>query len=1475
MLRTLLAIFLLLVFLVFIFSLPAVQTRLARKLTNDINETYGTDIQIGRVGLGWNLDVSLREVFVKDHHKDTLFYVADINTSILSAKKAMDGQLIFGDLDIEGLAFHLKTYRDEIDTNLDVFIDQLEQFDTVPQTEPSSFLLTSDDVLIEDSRFKLIDENKESENVLDFKELNGTLENFEIRGPDVSMAIRDLTFLDSRQLRVTDLDTDFTYTRSQMRLEELSIATKASLLQGEMIFDYQREDFADFFNKVKLTANFENSTIAFDEVNLFYNEFGSFIKADFNTRIEGVLNDFRADDFQLVSSNTRIDGDLRFQNLFDSNQPFFLNARLDRLSSNYYQLKGLLPDILGRTLPTSFQNLGQFNISGNTLITDNSIDAQLDIETSIGSSSSDLLLSNITDIDRATYSGELAFDGFQINKILEGLPIEEITLDARVDGQGFLAENLNTEISGQIFSLTYNGYSYKNLEVQGLVKDQLFDGKLVAKDPNLRMDFQGLADFSGVKNDFNFKAVVQYANLKVLNFFERDNISVFKGDVAMDMVGTNLDDLDGDIRFTRTYYKNQNDEYFFSDFKVSSSFQDSIRTVEVDSKDIIEGKMVGKFKVNELGKLAQNSIGSLYANYSPYEVTSGQFVDFNFKIRNKIIEVFLPEVKLGPNTSIRGSITAKESDFKLKFKSPQIIAYGNIFDDVDFEIDSQNPLYNTYVQVEALKTKYYDVDNFQLVNITAQDTLFFRTEFEGGRGHEDSYNLNFYHTIDAQQRSVFGMKRSDVTFKGNTWLMNAANNKANKVLLSKRLDTILIREFDFTHKDERIDVKGELFGDAQKNIELDFVNVHLAKVTPEIDSLDLDGLLNGNLKLVQRNKAYLPTTDLTINELEVNTFALGDLALSAKGNDDLSQYDINATLRRENIRSLIANGYIYDSEKVTTIDMDTELRDFDLAPFNPLGEGVIDKIRGEVSGFAKVTGNINNPDIDGELMIENGGIAVPYLNVNYDFVDVANVDLYNQTFHFNAVDVQDVDFKTNGLLDGDISHTAFGDWQLDLDIGANRLLVLNTKEEEESLYYGTAFMNGDARIFGATDNLTIKVVATSEAGTSIKIPVSDVVSIEDSSFIRFIDLSAEKDENGNYEQEEITGLELDFDLDVTKDAEIEIVVDKQTGSSLKGRGFGNLLMEINTNGKFNMWGDFLTDTGEYNFKYGGVISKKFIVQPGGSIRWEGDPYDALVDITAVYRLPNGANPSVLLGSTGFTRKIPTEVSIKLEGKLLRPEDQQFDINFPNTSGTVVSELRYRLADDQIRQLNALSLLAQGTFLPDNSFAFTNALGYTASETISSYINSIFNNDDGKVKLGVNYDIGDPASENQSATQDRLGVTLSTQISDRILINGQIGVPVGGVSESAVVGDVQIDFLLNEEGTLRGKVFNRENDFQFNNDIGYTQGLGLSYSVDFDNFKELKEKIFNGKKKKQAQIQEKKKDSIFDDFINFDDSNDDN
>lgn len=1444
MVRIVLVLLLICILSTLIFSLPIVQTLLAQYATKKINDQYGTNINIERLRvslISW--DTALEGVFVEDYQKDTLFYINELKTSILSVGNLAQGNLEFGDIAVDELNFKLKTYFGEEGTNLEVFVDKLDDGKPRPPGTPP-FSLSSSYVDIKKSKFQYLDDNLEKSTILNFDSLHIGAADFKILGPDVTADIQNMGFYSNRGLKVNQLATNFTYTKEQMRFDSLKIETPLSALDGNLVFNYNREDFKDFLNKVNVVADFKESKVAFDEVNLLYNEFGKGKEVTFSADINGVLNDLNTDNLFLFSDNTGIRGDFNFKNLFSSQKPFSLNAEMKNVTSSYYQLNALLPNLIGNSLPSTFSKLGQFTIRGNAVITNSSIDAKVNLNTAIGSSYADIILSNFNDIDDATYTGFISLIDFDLGDFAESKSLGKTTLDFNVEGRGFVKEKLNTEIIGQIYTIEFNGYTYQDLRVSGILKDQLFDGSLVSNDENIKFDFKGLANVAENKNNFNFIASVDYADLRKLNFIN-DSVSIFKGNVIMDISGNTLDNITGDIKFTQTSYQNINDTYYFEDFAITSNFDAAnIRTININSPDIITGFMKGNFKVKELDKLVQNSLGSIYTNYKPFEISNGQNLSFNFKIYNKIVDVFFPDVRFDPNTFIKGNIVADEGDFKLNFESPSIAALGTEADNIEVRIDNKNPLFNTYVSVGELNTPYYNFKDFNLINTTLKDTLFFRSEFKGGSNFNDSYNLNFYHTFNKENKSVIGLKTSDVNFKGNKWILNKEGDNKNKVILNRALDSITIQEIVMNNDEkEQIKLRGQLADSTYKDLQLEFKIVSLNKITPAIDSLKLQGEVNGTLNVLQKDGIYLPSSNLNINAFGINDIPLGDLAINIIGNKDLTEFQVNSQLSDNGLEKFSVVGKIDNKEKIPKADLIANFNDFNLEPFSPLGEGVIDHIRGDMDGRVRIGGNVDNPIFNGLLTLDNAGIAIPYLNVDYSFAPRSRVVLSDQTFNFENVALKDIEKGTEANLDGTISHSFFKNWVLDLNVDTNndRFLILNTEFKEGDLYYGTGYLNGTGRIYGPTTALNIKVNGETARGTSLKIPLSDVASVGDYSFINFIEKKDRQTIEGQRQLKDYQGLELEFDLDVTPEAEVEIVTDTKTGSSLKGTGVGIILIQINTNGKFEMYGDFVVVTGEFNYKFGGIIDKKFRVAPGGTINWDQKPLEALLDMEAVYSL--NANPAPLLEGSGFTRRIPTDVVIRLTGELQSP-DIDFGIDFPGTSSIVQSELEYRLQDPTVEEKNAIFLLAQGTFVNAQSGISQQAVTGNLVQSASGILNSILSGNNDKFNLGLSYEQGIIDRAADITTDDRIGVTVSTQISDRILFNGKVGVPVGASTETLVAGDFEIQLLLNEEGTLSAKFFSRQSEIQayLSDQQGSTQGAGLTYEVDFNNFRELFRKI---------------------------------
>ncbi|CAL2084722.1 translocation and assembly module TamB [Tenacibaculum sp. 190524A02b] len=1446
-----------LILLILLLSTPFVQSKLAGYATDYVNKSFGTNIVVKKLDLSWLGSVKLKEIEIRDHHQDTLIFVKKLSTSLLNAKKVIENKVDLEEASLSGVHFYMKTYKGEDNDNMAVFIESFD--DGKPKDSLSKpFILRSEKIKLRDLTFKLIDANKKDELQFSANKAGANLHNFSIVGPDVSIKIKDMYFTENRGVNVTNLSTDFVYTKKYMLFENTTLKTdNKSELKADIKFKYKRKDFIDFNDKVNIKAKFKKSALSVKDLSKLYKEFRGSDVMYFTGNIDGVLNNFSATNVRLRSKRgMRIVGDLGFVNAIKTDRGFVFDADLKDVTANYYQLKSVLPNLLGKTLPSEFHKLGNFTMSGLVKITPEQMEATLNVDSEIGTTISDLQLTNIDNIDEAAYVGEIEFKDFDIGVFANDPLLGKISLRADVNGSGFNIDNINTTIIGKVSSLEFKEYEYKDLNVNGQFQNKKFDGFLSAEDENFKMKFEGLADFSSLVHNFNFEADIDYIDLKKTNLFVRDSLATLKGRVKLDISGNTFDDIVGKATFNNFKYKNQKQEYTFRKFIINSSVKDSVKTIEVNSEDIVKGKLRGKFLFKELLPITQNALGSVYTNYEPHEVTPSQFLEFDFTIYNQIVDVFFPQIAIGKNTHIKGKINSDKNSLKLTFTSPNINLYDNLIDGLVLRMDNKNPLYNTHLTAKKVNTKYYNIEKLNLLNRTHKDTLFFKSVFKGGKNYAENFNLDFYYTIDESKKSVVGVQKSILNYKGFDWVINPKNNKKNKVTFNLKENDFVISPFVFASNEQKIDLSGSLKGKNYRDLQAKFTKVKLESFLPTIDSLKLNGKVNGFVNFKQEENKVEPKANLLIEDFKINDFEQGDLALNLTGKNSYENYQVTMSLDNEKAKSISAKGDVNLSGKRPTLDLDVSLKEYEIAAFSPLGEEVLSKLRGKVSGDFTAKGPLGNPNFNGVLNFEEAGLGFPYLNVDFDLKGNTSVELEGQQFKLNNVILEDTKYKTRGSLSGYIAHQNFKLWFMDLDINTENLLILDTKEQEDIQYYGTGFLKGSAEITGLTSNLDIDVNGSTQPGTKFVIPLSDVKMIDNYKLIHFRRKDEVKKE-GNIAIDDIKGLDLKINLAVTKDAIAQVVIDKVSGSELQGSGTGNLFIDIDTRGKFNMFGDFTVDNGFYNFKYAG-INKPFKVQKGGTISWNGSPYNAELDITAVYRTK--ANPAQVLDNIASNRKIPIDLYTKITGGLFNSK-QDFDIKIPNANSTVSSELEFVLNENDLntKMQHFSFLLAFGTFYNEETIGNSASSGLTgtASEIASSILSNMLNSEGNKIKVGVGYTQADRGEVNNLNTDDQVDVSVSTQLSDRVLVNGKVGVPVGGNTQTNVVGEVKVEVLLNEEGNFRGTVFNRQNDVQYSvDDEGYTQGVGLSYQVNFNNLSDLKKKL--GLKKKEQKI---KKDTL--------------
>ena len=681
-------------------------------------------------------------------------------------------------------------------------------------------------------------------------------------------------------------------------------------------------------------------------------------------------------------------------------------------------------------------------------------------------------------------------------------------------------------------------------------------------------------------------------------------------------------------------------------------------------------------------------------------------------------------------------------------------------------------------------------------------------------------------------------------------------SEINEILENDFIETNNNYDFSFQWVDNKLNLESNLgsnilingFYKNENDVDLnfEFSNLFIQNFF-EINKNPISGNVESKINLNRTESNRTLSLNASIRDINIKEYEIGDLEINAFGNTDFDSYSVDLKLLNNENISLKSEGTIIAINEKPNLDLDLNFNDFDISFIEKIGSNTLKDISSSISGQVNLWGSYDNLQHNGNLILNKSKFLIPYLNIEYLINNNSELTLYNQNIEFNNILITHTESNSFSSLNGNINHTNYNDWNLGLVFESDRLFILNKDFDEDENFYGKAYIDGQISISGPTDQVSIDIDALTKPGTYITIPRTNSNLIDDFSFIEFTDLNnsdlfTKNNLLDDVKQLNNKTLDLDIDLEIDNNAQVDITIDQETGSYISGIGNGNLFMEIDSDGKFNIFGDYTTTEGEYNFKDLALIDKKFKLKDGGTIVWDGEPLGAQMDILATYEVPGGANPALLLDNPNFNKKIPTDVEIKLTGNLTKPNSPDFEIYFPNTSSSVTSEINYKLNDPEVRQLQAISLLTQGIFINEVSVSIE-GITNNIYEKVSDIFSDLLGGSEGPLKVGINYLQGDKSDILDIKTEDRFGVTLSTEISEKILFNGKIGVPIGGIEETLIIGDVQIDFILNVDGSLKAKVFNRENEFRYIGDkLGYTQGVGLTYQVDFQTFRDLISKL---------------------------------
>ncbi len=983
----------------------------------------------------------------------------------------------------------------------------------------------------------------------------------------------------------------------------------------------------------------------------------------------------------------------------------------------------------------------------------------------------------------------------------------------------------------------------------GSLKQKLFNGTISIDDPNLAMNFDGIVDFNQAIPKYQLTAEIDRAYLKEINLSERPFVLQTKAYVNFS--GDKLDNADGTIVVEDFILSEDTNSFKLNKLEFAAITTDDHKDLSIKS-DILNAQINGVFQFSEVINNIKDILNGYIVVDRNIDFQKFANIDVDYKLSiykaDNIIEFFLPELHLKDTVLILGQLnTAKgQLDGLLKVKALEYMNWE--LEDIGIQVGSNdNELSGLATIGEIEYGDQYILTNNGLSLSIAKDSMYVNVSIDNDSS-KNSLSLNGIVVSDKEEGVMAKILPSLIKLNGKNWVVNNENSiqyyeknmKVNNLTFSQGEQTII---FNMTNPDSLIVFDANL------------ANFNLADYSQLFmrGGQEIDGLLSGRLNAKLFEDFY---ADFEIKNFSLNNDTLGDIDLDVYKKLNSQYVYLNGNIL-SNRRSLAAKGYykiIYEGED--SFNLKATSKHTPIAFIQEYFPSISD-LQGEASIDVALVGTIRQPVITGQALLHDISTKVNYLQVNY-FIPNGKILFKKNNLHLDQLEVFDPDGNL-AYLSGDINHNYLTDFSYDVNIASSRFLFLNTTAKDNSSYYGKVYagLDNKARLIGDAKYSIIDIKATTDKGTSIFIPINESTDIGEYDFIEFayIDTVEEKVEDVKSAKTFI----LDMKLNITPEAEGEIIFDQQAGDVIRARGRGNISMSINTNGTFNIFGTYIIERGNYLFTLKGpvegiyVLNKRFTIESGSKINWSGSPYDATIDVDALYRL-RASLPD------RKSYRVATDVILNLRGSLLSP-NVSFNVRTAGSENASLSEpILERIKRDEV-ELNrqVFGLLVMNRFLP-SQFGSTDAINSSRSTSVSEFVSRELSILASKISKDIDfnfnlytYDLNsgdvpvDPDVDPTTKQQElQLGVSKRF-LDDRLTIDvgGNVGLNQddAGIiqddnSAGNVSGDFNIEYSLTPDGRLKVKAF-RKNAYDIFVERNQNKtGVGFFYRKSFDRLSEL-------------------------------------
>lgn len=1408
---TLIVLYLLLIVLM---HLPSVQTFLGKEVAEALADKFGTKVEVGKVNLGFFNRIIIDDVMMYDQQGDSLIYASRLSAKI-DYMAATQGKISVSSAQIFGLRANLYRQTAKSPANFQFVLDSLASKDTT-QHKPLDLhigsLIIRRGAIAYNQRDVAPRSGVFSPQHIRVSELSSHILLNHVTDNSIDLLFKKLSFKDESGFKLQSLHFKLQADRQKATLKEFRLLMpRSELVLDDLKATYRFEGKRFIPESLRFKGGIQQSKITFADVASLVPALRHFDDAVFvSSRFSGTAKSISVPSLNLRTGSGSINLQARGSYSHASSHPAW-NADIANLNLSPAGVEFLAENLGSKVkIPKEIQRLGTIHLTGKAKGYEKVLSAKGNIETDAGNIS----LQAVKNDDRIKASVDTR--GVNLGRILDNRKLG--TVEAKIDAHGTMKHIF---AKGNIARFDYGNYDFHNIEIDGDYDMKTLRGTASIADPNVNLSVKG--DYHLGSRLYALDAAINHLRPTVLGMkmhdpsYSLDNISISANNKGKE------GHLDVEAPFVSLYARGQYD---------LTTIYGSIMRLVADKLPTIPG-------ISKHAAKGYNDF-TLQANITSAEVLQRMFG--------------LP-LSLSLPVHINGNISDAEKNVNLYINAPNFSWDGSAFHDANIELNTIGDSLRMEARISQ-GLPYEKAPVYRLRAAAADNNLSTLLYYAN-----QSSKLPITGKIDARTQFFTSdngatgvhvtVNPSEIMLGEKKWLLNPAD-------IIYRKNELTVDMLNFSHGDQHIIINGKATPQATDSIVADLKDVDVAYILNLVNfhSVDFAGKASGKAvvkSIFQTPEAY---ANLDVKDFVFENGPLGTLHAKAAYDNQEGQINIDATAEDGPEHLTVINGYV--SPKRNYIDLGIEAHNTSLKFMENFCGSFLNNVEAWCKGKLNVVGDLKNINLVGDV-VAHGRMHMKQLGTDYTFNHL-RAHAIPDDIQFEGDSIYDSHYNGKhshfALIRGGIHHKHLTRLSYDLDIDANNFLGFDTHEFGDDTFYGTVFATGTVGIHGKSGETIIDIDATPEPHSIFVYNVASPDAISAGSFIHWNDATpyiyrpyspdSDKDKKNDSSSDFSSDMRINFLVNTNPNLTLKLMMDDQTGDYITLNGNGVIRANYYNKGGLDMFGNYVVDHGQYKLTIQNIIKKDFDFQPGGTIAFGGDPYNAPLNLQAKYTV-NGVPLSDLnIGRSFSSNNIRVDCLMDITGTPGAPK-VDFSMDLP-TVNSDAKQMIYSVINSQ-EEMNqqVLYLLGIGRFYTQTknnqtsedasqqsqtSLAMQSLLSGTISQQINNVLSSFVNSSNWN--FGANISTGNEGFNNAEYE----GILSGRLLNNRLLFNGQFGYRDNANATQSFIGDFDLRYLIFPNGNLSIHVYNQTNDRYFTRNSLNTQGVGLIMKKDFFNLRDL-------------------------------------